>query len=304
MTSPRLRLPLPERLPRRRAELLEVGTDAHTAGAGPVGAAARADRIEQEAIDYDLHFGVERVSGPAGPLLRGAMATAYRAVFDDAVASGSSLTDAQWRELLAAQDLVLAAAGEPLPASQPSGVMSDASGLRRWQIGHWLFFTLVQGLIVAVSAVREAAGRGDALEMRASLDLASVLTLTSAAAMHYASDFPVEVYERAVRPSMAPPFAPPGFSGLQGRDHRHLIREFGLLRGLPIDLASLGTAYADFVAAVRVLHGAHRRVCARFVDDQPSLRSRGGNLEPRSATAVLDAIAARRLALLPPSWSS
>lgn len=298
MTSTRLRLPLPEHLPRRRAELLAMPADSPAVGA-VVESAAHAARSEREAIDYDAHFGVERVLGAEGPTLRAAMITAYRAVFDDVAAAGSTLTAEQWRELLAARDAVLTSA--PL-APRPTAAIRSAAGLRRWQSGHWLFFTLVQGLIVAVSSVRDAVAEGDDLEACASLDLATVLTVSSAAAMHYASDFPALVYEHAVRPSMAPPFAPPGFSGLQGRDHRHLIREFGLLRGLPIDLASLGEPYRDFVAAVDALHTAHRRVCARFVADRPSLRSHGGDdHEARSATAVLDALTARRLALLPPT---
>lgn len=302
-TPPRLRLPLPEHLPRRRAELLAAQTGPKRVRTAPVSAAPRAGRNEREAVAYDAHFGVERVRGAAGAVLREAMTTAYQAVFDDVVVSGSALTTEQWRELLAARDAVLAPATELKAAPPRVRAMSEAAGLRRWQTGHWLFFTLVQGLIVAVTSVRDATERGEGLEARASLDLASVLTVSSAAAMHYASDFPVETYERAVRPSMAPPFAPPGFSGLQGRDHRHLIHEFGLLRGLPIDLASFGEEYRDFVAAVRDLHRAHRRVCAHFVGDQPSLRthaSSDGGHETRSATAVLDAIAARRLALLPP----
>lgn len=302
-TQRRLRLPLPEHLPRQRAALLAARTG-HASAMDPIHEGETRYRSEREAAAYDLHFGVERVSGPASAALLAAMSTAYRAVLADVAASGTTLSGELWRELLAARDVLLPATPDALPsASPPRGPLTDAAALHRWQTGHWLFFALVQGLIVALSSVRDAAERGDGLEVRAGLDLASLLTVSSAAAMHYASDFPPDLYEGAVRPSMAPPFVAAGFSGLQGRDHRHLMRAFGRLRALPVDLTQFD-AYQDFMSAVGILHRAHRRVCAQFVDDQPSLRQHtcdGAGLDLRSATSVLDALSARRLALLPPA---
>ena len=66
--------------------------------------------------------------------------------------------------------------------------------------------------------------------MHAGLDLTSLLTVSSAAVMHHASDFSVELHGPAA----------PRFSELQGRDHRQRTRELERLRALP----------NDFIAAV------------------------------------------------------
>jgi hypothetical protein len=99
---------------------------------------------------------------------------------------------------------------------------------------------------------------------------------------------------------MLPPQVGPGFSGLQTRDHQHLVRTFGEVRSA-LPRLTITQGYKDFVAEVSELYDAHGYVCARFGGDRlPSLRmaaATNGRTD-RSGVEVVREMAARRTALL------
>ncbi|GLU45725.1 hypothetical protein [Nocardiopsis ansamitocini] len=324
--NPPLQLPLPERLPRHRAEmsgalrtvtdLCPIGMTAQERRAtrARLGSAVDAaptkatGRREREAAAYDVHFGVERVGGDPGRVFLVGLFTAYCDLLDDVEACGSRLRAQRWRALLDGSTAVVGFAARTAPVTTvptgpppPPPVAPDGPAvLRRWHVGHRLFFVLVQALTVALSCLRSA--RGDGTGMRDALELAIVLNRASAASMHYAGDFSAAGYAEVVRPSMEPPFTAPGFSGLQGRDHRYLIRQFGGLHAVAAEIPGGADVYRRFTASVTDLHRAHSRVCARFGGDAlpTSLRMRGDRPEQEGARSVevLAVFAERRLSLL------
>ncbi|TDQ54306.1 hypothetical protein [Actinorugispora endophytica] len=309
-----LRLPLPEHLPTCRGGL--GGALPRPEADGRVGPtpARLAERGKQarDADAYDAHFGVERVSDDPGGVFLAGLSTALRDVLADVDAHGTGLDANQWRTVLRVPGAVLAftsPGAAPVPGRgdgdrPPLGTPGEPASLLRWRTGHRLFFTLTQALIVALSPLRAAAGERDADGAREALEFAVLLNRASAVAMRYASDFPAAEYPAVVRPSMEPPFTAPGFSGLQGRDHRHLVRLFGGLREFRSGPVAAGDSYRRFVASVGELHAAHRLVCSRFGGGElPSLRTRGRGSPPhpaRTAGQVLETLSAQRLALLSP----
>ncbi|WP_372405677.1 hypothetical protein [Streptomyces luteireticuli] len=150
--------------------------------------------------------------------------------------------------------------------------------LRRWKLGHQVFHLLLtamnSGLDDALAATRTAAWPSllDGMEqLRLLYDAAT-------AAMEYASDFPAAVYRDEVRPTMAPPHLPPGFSGVFNRDHRVMVRR---MRGLEHAVRALSPDVPPLAAVHRgaaALHSAQRRnrrhhvrICRRCVPDGASL---------------------------------
>jgi hypothetical protein len=94
--------------------------------------------------------------------------------------------------------------------------------------------------------------------------------------MRYAADFPRHEYEALVRPSMMPPFASPGFSGVNNTEHAVMLTGLRRLRELYRERQhavpeAVQTAWRDLFAAQRRNRDHHMLVCRRFVDDGTSL---------------------------------
>src|SRR5204862_471760 len=77
--------------------------------------------------------------------------------------------------------------------------------LRRWRVGHHVFFALIQSLVVTFHWFSSAIAAADLDAAQAALELAATLMWGSAAAFRFAGDFPPEEYDEVVRPSMMPP---------------------------------------------------------------------------------------------------
>lgn len=69
--------------------------------------------------------------------------------------------------------------------------------------------------------------------------------------LRFTADFAPEAYTGTVRPSMMPPAMPPGFSGVQGPDHRMLVRLYRRMR-------PKGTIYVVLDAGIIQLGGTAR----------------------------------------------
>ena len=163
---------------------------------------------------------------------------------------------------------------------------------RRWLIGHQLFFAVLQGVVVGLNCFNRAAAEGDKEGATEAMSLATALMHSSAVAITFTSDFGPVDYEARIRPAMEPPAVRPGFSGLQTRDHAHLVSLFGRVRSTLVDLGTgmAGGFFEEFVDATVTAYDAHRYVCARFGGDVlPSLRMAAAS-RGRTTQAGVDAL--------------
>ncbi|MFC0527070.1 hypothetical protein ACFFIA_05295 [Phytohabitans kaempferiae] len=226
----------------------------------------------------------------------------------------------EWQEMFAGLDTLLRyAAGERLKEGLPVVVRTAPRHTAtaydpewRWLIGHQFFFALLQGVIVGLNCYLEAApaGGGEADgELAADADggvrVAAAFMRSSAAAIKFTADFGPVDYDARIRPAMSPPSVREGFSGLQTRDHAHLISLFARLRA---SAAAHGDgpaseAFEEFVEATVTAYEAHKFICSRFGGDVlPSLRmaaaSRGRSTQA-GITALRQLMRARLFALTP-----
>ncbi|KDA42836.1 hypothetical protein [Frankia sp. BMG5.23] len=253
-----------------REALALVPLPAGTVEGGPDAAESTGNR------DNDGAFAIVRVDGDRHRLLVHTVLTGYEVLLDDVLRSGSGLDAAQWTRLregfaallahLTGFDATVLGGHRPVPLRAGAG-SSDA--LRRWIRGHRIFMVYIQGLIVAVDELADAVKRAAADQAMTALELAVTLMLASESALRFAGDFTPEEYENLVRPTLTPPVAPAGLSGLHWRDHEYLIRRLAesgrLLAGLDPALVPLRARFREAYAAT---YDAHRFVCARFVGDE------------------------------------
>jgi hypothetical protein len=282
----------------------------------PVTAAAE---VEQQ--EHDRYFAVTRAVGEPGVGFVAATVLAHLRAYENCLDMGVTLLSASdWELLFGGLTALVEIAGDggaaphvdstvvpPLP--QPNGWRGGYDPAARWLIGHQLFFALIQGVIVGLNWFAGAVADGSAANANAAADADSGLAFaaafmrSSAAAMRFASDFAPADYEATVRPAMVPPAVRTGFSGLQTRDHAHLVRQFAALKPVLTRGASRGTAHDRFVDSVVAAYAAHEYICARFRGDVlPSLRmaatTRGRT--QRSAVDVVREMMRARLALIDP----
>jgi hypothetical protein len=232
----------------------------------------------------------------------------------------SILDPVEWQEMFAGLDALLRyAAGDrlkegvplvlrPAPRHTPAGYDPE----RRWLIGHQFFFALLQGVIVGINCYLEASGADGAdpdgeaaADADAAVRVAAAFMRSSAAAIKFTSDFGPVDYDKRIRPAMSPPSVREGFSGLQTRDHAHLISLFARLRMTAAARGDgpAGEAFEQFVDATVTAYEAHKFICARFGGDVlPSLRmaaaSRGRSTQA-GVTALRQLMRARLFALTP-----
>ncbi|MEV0899219.1 hypothetical protein [Actinoplanes sp. NPDC049802] len=170
-----------------------------------------------------------------------------------------------------------APAGQPGPLRVVDAADTDRAVLR-WKLGHQLFhlhLTAMNTLLVDAHAELES---GHWPELTACLDHLRVLYDAATATMRYASDFSQGTYERIIRPSMAPPFLSPGFSGTLNLEHEQMLERFRVLRRHLKQMQLAGTAPATVAEAGARLWQAqsrnrknHVHVCAKFVPEGKSL---------------------------------
>jgi hypothetical protein len=277
-----------------------------------------ADGDDPEHVEHDRYFQVTRAKHrPAFAFVRGLLQS-HSSVHENGLAMGLSIVDpVEWQEMFAGLDALLRyAAGDglkegvpvvlrPAPRHSPAGYDPE----RRWLIGHQLFFALLQGVIVGINCYLEASSEDPDDEAAADADaavrVAAAFMRSSAAAIKFTSDFGPVDYEERIRPAMSPPAVREGFSGLQTRDHAHLITLFGRLRATAAahGQGPAGEAFEQFVEATVTAYEAHKFICARFGGDVlPSLRmaaaSRGRTTQA-GLTALRQLMRARLFALTP-----
>jgi hypothetical protein len=240
--------------------------------------------------ELDEYLFITRVSSPA-PLGTFAESVRVARLVAGALAPGAPVSDSE-REHLRAGLLELghvcvrAAGGargrlgelcalpvwSSAPATDPADLSADEL-LRIWRRGHWMFFVLTQGLIVASKRLFVALAAGDLQAAELELGSVSQLLWASGSAMRVTGSFTASEYHRVVRPTMTEGHElslvrQMSLSGTMTWDHHYLVHRIWreelrpVLQTLP---ASLAPAYEKFLVAYRDgLSDGHKAVCARF----------------------------------------
>jgi hypothetical protein len=182
-------------------------------------------------------------------------------------------------------------------------VPGAAEAVLRWKLGHHMFH-LHLAAMNSLDARRQLDTRRWA-ELTETFDQLRILYDGATATMRYAADFSRELYEKLIRPSMAPPFTSPGFSGLLNLEHelmldrlRRLRRQFKATdRSTALTAEVRGAATRLWEAQSRNRRN-HMYVCERFVPDGTSLLSEffrnRGNAEAGQAEPTTDTIEERQ----------
>jgi hypothetical protein len=165
------------------------------------------------------------------------------------------------------------------------------TAVRRWKLGHQVFH--IQ-LVVMTTLFAEAAGliRANGTKGSPGADGVAEVCLVlrklrglfdaATANMVYASSFPPETYRQLIRPSMAPPYVSPGFSGLLSREHAAMLLTWKQFREAAAAVLGprrdrwpeeLRQELAALQRAVETNQQNHVRVCSRFVPAGGSLLS-------------------------------
>ncbi|MGW0798302.1 hypothetical protein [Streptomyces sp. NPDC002692] len=214
---------------------------------------------------HDRHFAVERVEGDSAALLASAVLVSDLLVRMDLAEAGTTL-GGEPEELLGVTAFLTGGLSLSVKSREWAPADASAAAHLRWLIGHQRFFVVLQLLSSALSGVDHAAGT--AREEEAVREF-TWLCRSASTCMRYAADFPPHWYGE-VRDTMVPPAVNAGFSGLQTRDHQHLVSVMRTLKnGGGLDRLAPRSAEAVH-AGVSQLYDAHVWVCDRF----------GGSTEP------------------------
>lgn len=167
-------------------------------------------------------------------------------------------------------------------ANQQSLLAARDHAITRWKRGHHAFHIQLTVINTLVEKSLAAIQAGDYSMLVQTLHHLRILYDAATASMKYAAEFPREMYEDFLRPSMMPPFLSPGFSGTLNTEHNVMVN---LLKHLAQDLdAALGKkerwppeitqAWAALVQAQHRNRNNHSLICHKFVDDGVSLLKR------------------------------
>jgi hypothetical protein len=163
----------------------------------------------------------------------------------------------------------------------------------RWHLGHQAFHLLLVTINSVLEEAAAAARRGDAAALAAALGRLARLLDAASANMSYTAAFPRAQYSRVVRPSMAPPYLSPGFSGTLNREHRVMFGEMkrlrlacqGWLGNQPARWPEpLAAAWNELMAAIERNRQHHVLVCEQFVPEGGSLLKDHFALQRRAET--------------------
>jgi hypothetical protein len=258
----------------------------------------------------DEAFGIVRMRGDVVPILVNSTLQGYVALLEEALAGGVNIGGEDWGKLRGAFGLLFhifqygslegftVPDRRAAPGDAPSADAASHSALSRWIRGHHLFMVLIQGLVISFSSFHREVDAGQIDEAGDSLRAATCLMVASGAALRFTGGFTYSAYEREVRPTLMPPIAPEGLTGLYWRDHEYLIARLTRARAIFTSLDPLLRAplYA-FHDALKETYDSHKLVCASFVGtEQPSLLM--ATRTQKSAVETLDHFKRVRLNLV------
>jgi hypothetical protein len=163
--------------------------------------------------------------------------------------------------------------------ASPSIDSAAETARSRWALGHQTFHLYLIGMVSILDELGDCASLSEERVATLLLDLAALFDATSAS-MKYASSFDSATYDQSIRPSMAPPTARPGFSGLLNVDHKRMISALVSVPGTLEEHFGKATrtwppsvydAWSALVGAQQEARRNHVHVCRRLVPNGPSL---------------------------------
>lgn len=159
-----------------------------------------------------------------------------------------------------------------------------------WVKSHWVFISLIQGLIICCLRFESQLQAGNLKEAAIELETASALMLGSAVAMEMAGSFSTDSYKASVRNTM-----PNQFSGIMMQDHSFLIAIWRRLHPVFASLPDqLKPQHEQFVLSYKINATAHKSVCEKFGG-----KEEGSLLSPQcKATDMLSRFECGRLRML------
>lgn len=142
-----------------------------------------------------------------------------------------------------------------------------------WRQSHWMFYVIIQGLILTFDRFADALEREEMASATTELKTAIALMWASGASMKQTASFSHEEYRDVVRPTMAlghelSMISEVNMSGTIAWDHQYLVNNVWRNRLSP-NVGKISTeledVYADFILAYRDgLSKNHKYVCGRF----------------------------------------
>ncbi|MEM8859350.1 MAG: hypothetical protein AAGD96_13570 [Chloroflexota bacterium] len=166
----------------------------------------------------------------------------------------------------------------------------------RWRIGHHLFFSWVQSLMLTFERLQQAIDQNDFTAAERELNRATQILWGISVTFKLTGDFSATMYENHIRPSMVD-FAD-GFSGMWAYDHDFMIKNVmkRLKKTFDHPPAELEPAMRKFRQAFAIMYDSHKFVCEQFEADAPSLLM--GEKAQKSAIEIIDSFKQKRLMML------
>lgn len=166
----------------------------------------------------------------------------------------------------------------------------------RWQLGHHLFFSYVQSLIVICADIKVDYDAGDMAAARQGIENATNVMWGVSVTFKQTGGFSQAAYEGYVRPNMFE--AAEGFSGMWASDHDYLVKN--IMRQLKSIFADpvpeLEMAVTNFRQAFAIMYDSHKFVCDKFEGGKPSLLM--GESAQKTAAEMIGTFKRNRLLVL------
>ena len=168
----------------------------------------------------------------------------------------------------------------------------------RWQVGHHLFFTYVQALLVICSKIKKHLDNENLGLANAEIERATQVLWGVSVTFKLTGNFTQAAYDGYVRPNMFE--ADEGFSGMWSHDHDFLVKK--VLRELkPVfqdPPSELNASIQKFRQAFAIMYDSHKYVCGKFEGDAPSLLM--GEDAQKTAVGMIDTFKNNRLNVIRP----
>lgn len=230
----------------------------------------------QQNKDNDLAFNIYRVKGDILKIVSHSTLNAYSRLLAEANNIGTNLNKMDWGKLHCAYKVIFNLLSnvnystyQIIPSDPKNCVDSTKeSGLNRWEQGHYVFMTIIQGMIISLNFfTHHLNDTHDEKSINYYMHVTTMLMWGSEAALKFAADFSNAAYDAEVRPTLSPPIAPPGMSGLYWRDHEFFIKKI-IFKLKPIFSNPphfLKETVNSFQEALACVYDAHKLVCTKFV---------------------------------------
>lgn len=235
----------------------------------------------QQNKDNDLAFNIHRVKGDILKIVSHSTLNAYTRLLTEADVVGTNLHKNDWGKLHCAYRVIFNLLSninhstyQIIPSDPKKSIdSSKESGLNRWEQGHYVFMTIIQGMIISLNFFTYHFNNTSNEEsINYYMHATAMLMWGSEAALKFAADFSNSAYDLEVRPTLSPPIAPPGMSGLYWRDHEFFIKKI-IFKLKPIFSNPphfLKETVNSFQEALACVYDAHKLVCTKFVGQSES----------------------------------